>query len=103
MSNKKAPYALSNEERETNLSMVAADRKMWDIYCSDPVMQRKIERVGGTVYRQDGFEGKFYRLPADRIVFRLRRELTDEQREKLAARGKAMIEKARARKQAQEP
>jgi hypothetical protein len=82
---------LSNEERETHFNMVASDRSLWEISTDDPVMQRKLERVGATFVRED-FSGttRFYTLPAKQVRLVRERIMSDEQRTVLSERMRAM-------------
>ena len=80
---------LTNAERETHLSMNAADRSFWVVGSDDPVMQRRFEAVGATLTTQRG-EWKEYTLSANHVSLRKPRELTDEQREAMAARARKM-------------
>jgi hypothetical protein len=77
---------LSNSERETHINMVADDRSVWAIFSDDPVMIRKLERVGAVLIRTVHGGGKHYTLPANQISFRNPpRVLSDEERAAKAA------------------
>ncbi len=77
---------LTNEERETHLNLVAADRSTWHVYSDDPVMQRRLENACAVCVKVEKSGGKHYTLPANHLSFRKPRQLSDEQREALAAR-----------------
>ena len=83
--------ALSLQEKETHLSMVADNRKVWVIYSDDEVMQRKLEAAGATIVLDTGV-GKHYELPANQVTFRKpSKPMTEEQRLRQAER----LQKAR--------
>lgn len=81
-------------EMETHMNLSAADRGVWEITSDDPVMQRRLESIGAKCTGKRGVL-KFYTLPANQVTLRNKRELTDEQRAALSARGKIMQEKRR--------
>lgn len=84
---------LTLQEMETCLIMSADDRGTWHIYSDDAVMQRRLEAAGATLVRDaTNGEGKHYTLPANQVTFRKPRVLSDEQREQLAARMRALRE-----------
>jgi len=62
---------LSNEERETHLSLVADNRSTWHVYSDDPVMLRRLESIGAKLVRvaSNGI-GKHYELPANQVTLR---------------------------------
>ena len=79
---------LTNAERETILTLSADDRGTWNVFCDDPVMIRKLEKIGATL-TEDKMGGKVYTLPAACVLLRkqpAKRQLTDDQRAELAAR-----------------
>jgi hypothetical protein len=82
------------EERETNLSMSAGDRSVWNVFSDDPVMQRKLESVGAIPVRDAvNGEGKFYTLPANQITIRMqRKEMPDDKKAELASRMRKVAE-----------
>lgn len=82
---------LSNEERETHLNMVADDRSIWHISSDDPVMQRKLEKVGATLV-SEGFGGttKFYTLPANQVTIRRAVVMSEERKAELSKRMRAL-------------
>lgn len=59
----------TNAERETCFNMVAEDRNVIHAFSDDPVMQRRIERVGGELVREEG-PSKWYTLRADQLLLR---------------------------------
>jgi hypothetical protein len=76
---------LSNEERETHLSLVADNRSTWHVYSDDPVMVRRLESVGAKLIRvaADGV-GRFYELPSSQITIRKpKKPMSDEHRARL--------------------
>lgn len=78
---------LSNEERETHLSMVADDRSIWHISSDDPVLQARLEKIGATLVRVgNGGTTHFYTLPSNQVRFIRERKLSDEQRARLSER-----------------
>lgn len=80
---------MTNEERETHLSMTADDRSIWIVFSDDPVMMRRLDAIAEFV-RNVG-EGKEYRLRADQLTLRRgKRQLSEAQRAKLAKRLAAM-------------
>lgn len=77
---------LSNAERETMLNMVADNRAMWNVYSDDPVMQRKLERIGAVVIKTETHGGKHYELPANQVSFRRPpKPMSKERKAELAA------------------
>lgn len=60
---------LTNAERETCFNVVADDRNTVHVFSDDPVMQRRIERVGGELVREEG-PSKWYTLRADQLLLR---------------------------------
>lgn len=81
------PYTLTQEEQETHLSMVAADRGTWEVYSDDPVMQRRLEAIGAEpfTYGNETLGGKHYRLRADQVVLRKgKKTVSDAQRERMS-------------------
>ncbi len=79
-------------EMETHFNMSAADRDVWEVTSDDPVMQRRLERIGAT---QTGARGNLrtYTLPANQLTLRNKREWSDEQRAVMSERAKAMRSK----------
>jgi hypothetical protein len=59
---------LSLDEQETHLNLVASNRRLWEVYSDDPVMQRKLEGIGAKLVRTepDGL-GKHYTLQANQV------------------------------------
>lgn len=79
---------LSNAERETHLNLVADDRSTWIVYSDDPVMIRKLDRIGAKLVKAEGF-GKHFELDAKQVLLRKapqKRNLTDEQKAELRER-----------------
>lgn len=92
--------ALTLEEQETNLNMVAIDRTTWHVFTDDPVMQRKLERIGAVLVRENLFGGKEYTLRADQVLLRKGKrkqisKMTEEQRAKASERMKEINSKRR--------
>lgn len=79
-------------EMETHFNMSAADRDVWEVTSDDPVMQRRLERIGAT---QTGTRGNLrtYTLPANQLTLRNKREWSAEQRAVMSERAKAMRSK----------
>lgn len=76
---------MTNEERETHLSMTADDRSIWIVFSDDPVMMRRLDAIAEFV-RNVG-EGKEYRLRADQLTLRKRkRQLSEAHKAQLADR-----------------
>ena len=75
---------LTNEERETCLSLVADNRLEWTVYSDDPVMIRKLDKIAdGTAYGL----GMKYTLLAGQVSLRKKRPpMSEEQREKARKR-----------------
>lgn len=90
--------ALTLEEQETSIYCNAATRKdHWDVFSDDPVMQRKLERVGATLTRQsaDGLS-RWYTLPARQISFRMpAKSLTEAQKAARVESGKRLRKQRR--------
>ncbi len=77
------PVELTNEERETHLNMTADARGVWEVFSDDPVMMRKLERIGAQVVREDP-PGKHYRLTANQVTLRkvpAKREVSEAERQ----------------------
>lgn len=84
---------LTNEERETCLNMMADDRSTWHCFSEDPVMQRKLEKIGAVLIRETANgSGKFYTLRANQVSFRkgAKIEISQERRDQAAARLRSM-------------
>lgn len=80
---------LPKEERETVISIDASNRETCIVYSSDPVYQRKLEKIGAEIIHMDDW-GKHYRLPANQVSLRkARKPLTEEQKEAAAERLKS--------------
>lgn len=81
---------LTNEERETHLNLVAANRSQWEVYSDDPVMMAKLDRIAtGQPYGA----GKRYTLRANQVSFRYgkaRAPMSDEERFRRSERMKRM-------------
>lgn len=71
---------LTNEERETHLNLVAADREWWEVFTDDPVMVRKLDKIADG---QAMGQGKTYRLHRSQVSLRQRRIVSDSEREKM--------------------
>lgn len=77
---------LSNEERETHLSMTGDNHKEFICFTDDPYWVRRLDKIaeGKPVGK-----GKEYRLQANQVTIRAvpkRRELSDEERQQIAQR-----------------
>jgi hypothetical protein len=81
---------LTLAEMETHFNMSAANRDVWEITSDDPVMQKRLEKIGATLTSKRG-DLKFYTLPANQVTLRNKSTLTDEQREHLRQRAKVMF------------
>ena len=78
---------MTNAERETHLNMSADDRGTWQVYSDDPVMQRRMEKVGATLVKTEAHGGKHYTMRADQVLLRLgKRKVSEAQRKVLADR-----------------
>ena len=85
---------LSNEERETHLSMTGDNHKEWEIFTDDPYWVRRLDKFAEG---QPVGKGKKYRLQANQVTIRAvpkRRELSDEERQQISERFRAMREKS---------
>ncbi len=79
---------LTNAERETILTMTADDRTQWIVFRDDPVLQRKLEKIGATL-TEDRNGSRFYTLPANQVTLRApvkAREYTEEERAAIGVR-----------------
>jgi hypothetical protein len=86
---------LTTEEKETVISIDAFDRSICHIYSSDPVYQRKLEKIGATVISENDW-GKKYTLPANQLTLRkARKPMAEEQKEAQSKRMKKMWEDKR--------
>lgn len=73
--------SLSLEEQETHLNMTAENRAVWQVYSDDPVMQRRLERIGAVLTKEEPSGGRHYSLRADQVLLRKgKRQVSDEQR-----------------------
>ena len=65
---------LTHDEQETAITQTAADREAgrgWLVYTDDPVMMRKLEKVGAVLENENEFSpGKFYRLEQSQVSLR---------------------------------
>ena len=79
---------LTNEERETTLSMVADDRGQWAVFSDDPVMIARLRRCGALeIQGRKGAVGINFTLKAEQVLIRRgKRHMTDETRAASAAR-----------------
>lgn len=85
----------SLEETETHLSMVASNRKIWELFTEDIVVQRKMARLGIKPIREtSNGVGKFYSIPSNQISIRRARTTTmsEENKKKASERMKKMQE-----------
>jgi hypothetical protein len=80
---------MSLDERETHLSLTASNREIWEVFSDDLVMMAKFERLGIEFYREEQGGGRYYRIPANQVTVRKKREMSDEQREELSRRARA--------------
>ena len=72
--------ALTNQEREVVLSMVADAHDTWVVYADDPMWIARLDKIA-TAYKTSAI-GKWYRLTAGQVTVKKERmEMTDEQRE----------------------
>lgn len=88
---------LSNEERETHISMTGDNRKEWIVFSDDPVWIRKLDKLATGI---DVGKGREYRLQANQVSLRNPRKLSEEQRQALAERLNLMRTAKSARKDA---
>lgn len=80
---------MTNEERETHLSMTADDRSIWLVFSDDPYWMRRLDAIAEFV-RNVG-EGKEYRLRSDQLTLRKgKRQLSEAHKAQLAKRLAAM-------------
>ena len=91
---------LLSEERETILTYSDSDKK-WHIYTAVPAHMRKFDKLGyqcikTQFYSDNTVESKEYEVPKFAISFRkpekIKRELSEEQRQAMVERMKAMQE-----------
>lgn len=87
---------LALDEMETTLHMYGNKRSVWEVFSSDKIMQRRIEKAGATLVKEDEY-GKWYDIPSNRISFRKPREVSDEDLEKLRERGRQLAQKKNKR------
>lgn len=81
---------LTNEERETHLNMVASDRGQWIVFSDDPVMIRRLERIGAEFIRDVG-QGKEFRLRSEQVLLRTgKRKISEAQRRKASETMRAL-------------
>lgn len=66
---------LARVEQETLISQDATDRSVWLAYSSDPATQKKFERAGAEIVREDDW-GKEYRLAAGQVIISKKRRRT---------------------------
>lgn len=85
---------LYNVERETIIRRAVSDRQ-WSVFTEDPVMIRKLDRLGYQAY-QETAHGKRYKLPPAALSFRRPRQLTPEQLEAARAKGALLASKRKA-------
>jgi hypothetical protein len=86
---------LTTEEKETVISIDASDRSICYVYSSDPVYQRKLEKIGATVISENDW-GKRYELPANQVILsKARKPMTEEQRKESSERMKKFHEEKR--------
>jgi hypothetical protein len=94
----KVPQGLTRAEQETYLRCNAEDNE-WDFYSRDPKFKRLLERRGYEV-REDHQGFWAAKLPLDALTIRSAkrkpRELSDEQRRKIAERFARLREKNKA-------
>ena len=97
--------ALTRYEQETIINYNRAEKEV-SVYSSDPVVMRKLDSLCEEQplvyklekeYRPQGSEeicAKAYTIADKKLIrFAKKREMTEEQREELKQRGKAMFEK----------
>jgi hypothetical protein len=80
------------DEQETNFTIEATDRNTLHIFSNDAVWQKRIEALGVTHYREDGY-GRWYKLDLKdnfNIGIHRKMKLTDDRRAELAERMRAM-------------
>ena len=71
---------LSNAERETILTQTADDRGAWHIFTDDPIMERRLQRIGATRLASRPGSAEF-ELRADQVLIRGgKRHVSAEQR-----------------------
>lgn len=82
---------VSLDEQETSFTIEAVDRGSVYVFSNDTVWQRRIERLGITHYREDGY-GRFYKVSLEdfNFGFRKKRQLSDEQRRDMSERMRNM-------------
>lgn len=81
--------AQSLAEQETHLNMVADNRKVWEVFTDDPVLIRKMDRIGAVLVREESGGGRHYTLDAKQVLLRkisTKRTMSDAQRENIRTR-----------------
>ena len=84
--------SLTLEETETHLNMTASDRSFWEVYSDDPVMQKRLEKVGATLVRvnKDGI-GRHYTLSTNQVTIRKPiKPMSEERKAKLGDHMRAL-------------
>lgn len=75
----KATMSLQNEERETSLSMMGDNHKVWEVFSDDPYWIARLDKIATAV--ETIGEGKRYLLDAGMIsIKRKRKPMSEEQR-----------------------
>ena len=82
---------LTNEERETTLSLVADNRNLWHVFSDDPVMVNRLKRIGAVeVEGRPGETGAHFTLDASQVLLRKgKRTLSEASRAASAERLRA--------------
>ncbi|CAN5771733.1 hypothetical protein BH10CHL1_BH10CHL1_24310 [soil metagenome] len=80
---------LSLAERETHLSMAGDDHNTWVVFSDDPVLMRKLDKIG-EIIRVVG-AGKEYKLGANQITLKATpKPLSEARKAQLAQQARTM-------------
>jgi|SRR5215471_2745270 len=94
---------MSGDERETHISITAADRGAggnWEIYTDDPVMIGRFDKMKLVCVRTTAGGGRIYSVPQNQITVRKKRVTTAEQKRARQEHAERMREMALARMEA---
>lgn len=75
---------LGLDEQEIHFSMSADNPKKWEAYTDYPKWQRKLEKIGAKLIKDDGV-GKHYTLDASQLSIKSKRTPMSKEQRQLAA------------------
>lgn len=67
------PIKLALDEQEIHISMNASNPKLWEVYTDYPKWQRKLEKIGAKLIKDDGV-GKHYTLDSTQVSVKAKRK-----------------------------